>query len=65
MHSYSGVDTLKKDKQETLEEFGRRVVLKRWEETHGSPPSAEDKNRRWDGLLLDQTQETRPFWTLA
>lgn len=36
------VDELRKEKQETLEEIGRRYVLQRWEEVHGSPPANED-----------------------
>ena len=36
------VEALRKDKQETLEEIGRKYVLKRWEYVHGHPPSRED-----------------------
>ncbi len=45
------VDALRQDKQETLEEIGRRYVLQRWEEEHGHPPSEEDAEIV-DGLVL-------------
>ena len=36
------VDALRQDKQETLEEVGRRYVLRRWEEENHGPPAKED-----------------------